>query len=856
MVKKISLLFLLFVIALTVYPNRTKQNFNRGWMFHLGDILGAQQPAFDDHNWESIGLPHSFSLPYFMSPDFYVGYGWYRKNFTVASVSSDKQCFIEFEGAFQDAEIYVNGSLVGRHQGGYTGFSYNITSYVKTGGNVMAVRINNLWNPRLAPRAGEHVFSGGIYRDVWLVTTNKVHVEWYGTFVTTPQISAQCADVRIQTQVRNEGLNPLPVGLKTELFDPNGIKVATFFDMQILSGGSTGRFDQTGSPLENPQRWQPEQPLLYRAVSSVQVNGKTVDQYETLFGIRSIRWTADQGFFLNEKPIYLKGANVHQDHAGWGDAVTNAGFYRDVKMMKEAGFNFIRGSHYPHDPSFAEACDKLGMLFWSENAFWGIGGSERTPEGYWNSSAYPTVEADRSEFDASVLQQLTEMIRIYRNHPSIIVWSMSNEPFFTAQQTIQPMRELLKKAVSLTHQLDSTRPAAIGGAQRPLDSNRIDLLGDVAGYNGDGASISVLLNPGVPSVVSEYGSTTADRPGNYEPGWGDLGTDKGEPVHPWRSGQAVWCGFDHGSIAGTSLAKMGIVDYFRIPKQAWYWYRTHYTGVAAPECAQPGKPYRLKLEADRSVLQHTDGTEDAQLLVTILDSLGKPISTNAPIELRVVSGPGEFPTGNAIVFGEKSDIRVQDGKAAIEFRSYHAGVSLLRATSPGLGSSELRIISKKSGKETPNNTTQVKNREYIRFSKVGQPNIPQLFGRNNPTFASSSDSAHPAGFAADGNAKSWWQPLAGDTLPTWMLDTEKSIVLKDVKVVFPEKGVYQYVVEASNNKKDWRIVADLRQNQLNETIKMIHTDSLVGVRWIRISFTNSLQAKLSEVEITGIITNN
>ena len=194
-----------------------------------------------------------------------------------------------------------------------------------------------------------------------------------------------------------------------------------------------------------------------------------------------------------------------------GDAVTETGMRRDIRLVKEAGFDLIRGSHYPHSPAFSQACDEIGMLFWAENAFWGIGGHKG--DGYWNASAYPVNESDRAEFENSVKAQLKELIHIHRNHPSIIVWSMSNEPFFTAPETIDPMRKLLEETVKLSKQLDPTRLAAVGGAQRPLGEKRIDKLGDIAGYNGDGSYIPEFQQPGMPTVVSEYGSTTADRPG-------------------------------------------------------------------------------------------------------------------------------------------------------------------------------------------------------------------------------------------------------------------------------------------------------------------------------------------------------
>ncbi len=253
---------------------------------------------------------------------------------------------------------------------------------------------------------------------------------------------------------------------------------------------------------------------MYSVKTVVLDDGKPVDDYMSPLGFRWFKWTADQGFFLNGEHYYFKGANVHQDHAGWGDAVVESGFFRDVKMMKDAGFDFIRGSHYPHAPAFSDACDELGMLFWSENCCWGSGGFKS--DGYWNSSAYPVNAADDADYEASVKASLRDEIRIHRNHPSIVIWSMSDEPYFSDKSVMPKLRKFLKELVAYTHELDPTRPAAIGGCQR----GDIDKLGDVAGYEGDGARL--FANPGIPNVVIEYGSPITDRPGKYDPCWGDL----------------------------------------------------------------------------------------------------------------------------------------------------------------------------------------------------------------------------------------------------------------------------------------------------------------------------------------------
>ncbi|MEO9132884.1 MAG: glycoside hydrolase family 2 TIM barrel-domain containing protein, partial [Sphingomonas sp.] len=556
---------------LVAKPGRTRVNFNADWRFKLGKDDGAEAPAFDDSGWGQVGLPHSFSMPYFRASAFYTGDGWYRKSFTLPAIPDGRRLSLEFEGAFQDAHVYVNGVEVGHHRGGYTGFPVDITKAVRPGRNVVAVRVNNDWDATLAPRAGEHVFSGGLYRDVWLLASDAVHVPWTGTRVTTPALSAKSGEVAIDTEVRNDGIAAANVVVQTRIVDAHGKAVATLPEKRIsLAPGETSLATQVSAPIARPHLWSPETPALYRAITSLRVDGRERDRYETEFGFRWTEWTADRGFFLNGKHRYFRGANVHQDQAGWGDAVTNGAIERDVRMIKDAGFDFIRGSHYPHDPHFAEVTDKLGMLFLSEAPFWGTA-SFKNP---WGAPAYPTEVADRPAFEASVKQQLAEMIRINRNHPSIITWGMDNEVFFTKKETLPEVRRLLKDMVALSHELDPTRAAAIDGAQR----GEIDKLGDIVGYNGDGASL--FPNPGIPNFIAEYGVTMSDRPGTYAPGWDDLpntvGADKtkeGSWRLPWRSGEVIWAGFDHGSIAGKRFGGMGMIDYFRLPKRQYYWYR-------------------------------------------------------------------------------------------------------------------------------------------------------------------------------------------------------------------------------------------------------------------------------------------
>jgi hypothetical protein len=704
--------------------NRQTLNFNQSWKFKRADVDGAQATSFDDSSWSTVGLPHSFSLPYFLSTQFYTGYGWYRKHFTVPAEWSGKRVFLEFEAAFQDAQVYVNGTSIGKHQGGYIGFSLDATSAVVTGDNVVAVQLNNNWNAQLAPRAGDHTFSGGLYRDVNLVVTDPLHITWYGTFVTTPTVSASSATVNIKTEVRNDYATSKNCTLETDIVDAKGATVATVSSTQVVAANSTVTVEQTTPAIANPSLWHPDHPTLYRAVSTISDGTTDVDSFSTTFGFRWISWSATSGFSLNGSHYYFHGVDVHQDHAGWGDGVTNAALFRDVKMVKDAGFNFIRGSHYPKDPAFGDACDQLGVLFWSENNFWGYGGA--TGEGDWKTAgSYPNNAADQAAFETSVTDSLTAMIRVHRNHPSIVAWSMCNEVFDTADATMSLMSALLAKEVALTHQLDPTRPAGIGGAQRPKGSGRIDKIGDVAGYNGDGATLSDFQNPGVANLVTEYGGVNfTARPGSYDPGWGSLSTTltNGFPTeYSWRSGQALWCIFDHGSVAGSRNEMSGIVDYFRLPKRAWYWYRNAYANVPPPTWPASGTPAALQVTADKTNLSAVDGTDDAQLIVTVLDGQGNAINNNVPVTLSITSGPGEFPTGTSITFtpassSDQSDIAIVDGKAAIEFRSYYAGTSVIKATSPNLTAATITITSQGSPAWVDGVTPPTAARPYTRYT--------------------------------------------------------------------------------------------------------------------------------------------
>ena len=240
---------------------RRRECLNRDWKFLLGDNPQAAAPGFSDNDWQAIGLPHSFSLPYFRGKDFYVGFGWYRRSIAWRSEWAGKNVSLEFEAAFQDAEIYINGRQAGLHKGGYTSFEVDITHYLTPGENLLAVRVNNLWNPELAPRAGDHIFDGGLYRNVWLVVTDTLRIGFQGLHVTTPKVSRQSANVALALLVENRGSQRRHATVHSAVISPSGKEVANAVRSIYVSAGMSAKVTQEFD-IAHPELWHPDSPQL------------------------------------------------------------------------------------------------------------------------------------------------------------------------------------------------------------------------------------------------------------------------------------------------------------------------------------------------------------------------------------------------------------------------------------------------------------------------------------------------------------------------------------------------------------------------------------------------------------------
>lgn len=821
---------------------------NNNWKFTYGDKVGASPDEIN--RWQDIGLPHSFGIPYFMEKEFYLGYGTYSKWFELSKEDCKKRILLKFFGAFQKAVVVLNGKQIGEHRGGYTPFLVELTGNIRPGQNHLIVCVDNLWDATLAPRGGEHQFNGGIYRDMQLILTAYDYIEEDGVFVQTTQLKKEKdswhAELKIGTQVHASEKSDLSEfdSMMLETCICEGKEVLARSVEPLVMGNS--EICQSIS-LTGITPWSPDTPKLYIVVSRVLCNGIECDCVRTSVGIRTVRFDKDEGFFLNGEHFSILGANVHQDHAGWADAVTRSGIRRDIQMIKECGMNTIRGSHYPHHPYFAQVCDEKGILFWSEMCFWGTGGDKQ--EGYWTASAYPPNESDQTAFEKSCLDQLEEMICTQRNHPSIICWSMCNEVFFTDAPVKDKAKELIRKMVERSHELDPSRPAAVGGAQR----DGFDVLGDLAGYNGDGAAL--YHDPGFPSLVSEYGSSIETRPGKFEPRF----TDGTEIDYPWRSGKILWCGFHHGSIFD-GMGSMGMIDYYRLPLACWYWYREHLAGKSAPKPKKEGTPFQIRLSSDVNRFR-ANGQEDAWICAELLDQEGNPISNEIELTFTVEKGDGVFPTGKTITFSPEKK-NMLDGLAAIEFRSWYGGENVICATADGVKSAKICIFA--DGEPKPKNT--VLNPMLPPPYTVGEPKPKERYdeAKRHPVFADSFEIGHEPYFVTAEEEGSWIPKMSdsskhlSEQMHWVMVDLEGVRRINQLEVSFEDepdtlekskKNLPQTIVAELRSDLEWEkvILKRKKENQKeNDCKECYQAEGIYFTRYFRIDWN---QTKLPVAQI-------
>jgi beta-galactosidase len=573
-----------------------------GWRFHLGHacdpardfgfggegafaksgrLFEPSQEDFDDSKWRAINLPHDWAveLEFENDPELVNhGYkplgrsypatsiGWYRRVFEIPQDDVGKRISIEFDGVFRDSMVVLNGHFLGRSMSGYAPFRYDVTDFLNYGAkNVLVVRVD--------ATEGEGWFyeGAGIYRHVWLVKTHPLHVAQYGTFVRS-EVRGAVATVRIRAEVENQSAEVKTFNVVSRLVDKDGNVVGTAKAESMRADPWSSLTVTAETEVKRPLLWSLEEPNLYRAITSVEdANaGKATDEYVTAFGIRTIKFDADQGFFLNGKLVKIQGTCNHQDHAGVGSALPDRIQYYRIEKLKEMGVNGYRTSHNPPTPELLEACDRLGMLVMDET---------RT------MSSSPAA-----------LRELGAMIRRDRNHPSVIIWSLGNEE--PEQGTERGVR-IVTTMKRLARRLDPSRPVTV--AMDNAWGRGISTVVDVQGFNYKGGPQIDEFHrnfPKQPTVGTETGSTVSTR-GIYAndkeqgyvsaydlnfPPWASTAETwwKIYAERPFLAGGFCWTGFDYRGEPTPYRwpcinSHFGIMDTCGFPKDNYYYYQAWWT---------------------------------------------------------------------------------------------------------------------------------------------------------------------------------------------------------------------------------------------------------------------------------------
>ena len=451
---------------------RITSNFCKNWKFNLGDVTDAQDTSFNDARWRTLNLPHDWSIEGEFSEKNPAtpgggalpgGIGWYRKTFTLSGTDKNKLVFIDFDGVYKNGEVWINGHYLGIRPYGYSSFRYELTPFINYDGrkNIIAVKVDNSKQPNSRWYSGS-----GIYRNVWLVVTDKIFVDHWGTYILTPEVSEKSAKVTVQTKIRNKTQGNQALSLKTTVYDFRGKDVAIMSSDVTVLKDSMSEVNQD-IMVNFPIIWSLEKPKLYKAISQVIVDGKIVDEYTTTFGIRSFAFDRDKGFLLNGNSIKINGVCDHHDLGCLGSAINTRALERQLEILKDMGCNGIRTSHNPPAPELLDLCDKMGFIVMDE-AF-----------DMWKKAKNPYDY--HLDFDAWHKRDLESMVLRDRNHPSIFIWSIGNEILEQWDSTGVP---IAKELAGIVKNLDKTRPIT-SACNDPKPGNNIIKSGalDLIGYN-------------------------------------------------------------------------------------------------------------------------------------------------------------------------------------------------------------------------------------------------------------------------------------------------------------------------------------------------------------------------------------
>ena len=629
--KKLLILFVVLAAVTFRAEAREKINFDKGWRFILADSAQMSLAMYDDSAWRMLNVPHDWAI----EGDFSAsapsgnsggalpgGVGWYRKSFEVAAADKGKLFYIDFDGVYMNAKVWINGQLLGQRPYGYSSFRFDLTPHLKFGAkNVVAVRVDNSDQPN------SRWYSGcGIYRHVWLVKTEKIHVAHWGTHVV-----AEGNKVSVSVSIDNNTTSQQTVVVRNKIISPAGVQVASASKKLSLNPSAKSIRSLSQLKVSRPQIWSCETPYIYKVVTTIEQNGKVVDTYETPTGFRTFKFDAEKGFSLNGKSMKINGVCQHHDLGCLGAAVNEDALYRQLRILKEMGTNAVRCSHNPPAPELLAMCDTMGLIVMDES--FDMWRRRKTKNDY------------ARFFDQWAERDLTDLVLRDRNHPSILMWSIGNEVLeqwssadadtLSAEQanlilnaghdastlshgTEMSVNSLLcKNLCEIIRRLDNTRPIT-AGCNEPDPKNHLFKSGalDIIGFNYHHQWVKDVPKnfPGKPFIFSESVSALQTRGfymmpsdsvykapiewwlpyqdpsfqcsayDNMHASWSSTHEETWDVVkhNDFVGGQFIWTGFDYigeptpyGFPARSSY--FGIVDLAGFPKDSYYMYQSEWT---------------------------------------------------------------------------------------------------------------------------------------------------------------------------------------------------------------------------------------------------------------------------------------
>jgi beta-galactosidase len=671
-----------------------------GWKFIPRGLAYAADPKRDDLPGDIVSLPHTWNARDVFDDDrtYKRGIGWYRKELHFGKEYANKRIFLCFEGACQVADVYVNGSFVGRHKGGYTAFSFDITDELKwkpdgSSDALVAVQVNNAHDPYIPPLSIGYASYGGIYRDAWVIATGKLHFTGVnnnsgGVYITTPGIASGKGTVSIRSSVANETDQPARFRFVNEVYDAAGVLVKTVTNDYTLAAHGEAAVSATVDAGNSPRLWSPSDPYLYRVKSRIEQEGAVTDEVSNQIGFRWFSFDANQGFSLNGKKLVLHGTTRHQDMLGKGDALSSEDHQKDMRMIKAMGVNFIRLAHYPQAPKVLQLADELGLIIWEEVPV----------------VNYVTLD---DEFLHNAENMIREMIHQGYDHPSVVMWGSCNEVLLYGKEGSRVQKHTDEAYVSALKKyvirLDSTireeDPSRYSTMAMHLSDDYarfgLDRISQVAGHNiydgwysgaledfGKDVDAIHRSEPEQRIFISEYGAEGEVRLNSEKPERFDYTEEYQRMYHesylrqinarPFLAGTSIWNEFDFSqpNIGGPQSHRnqKGMVTWDRKPKDVYYLYKANWNPEPMVYIASRNWLTRAGEAGALNTIDVYSNLDEITLSVN-----GKTVGTKKVDAIRKASWQVRFVEGKNIV---RATGKTMSDEVIINYHEYSAQAPL------------------------------------------------------------------------------------------------------------------------------------------------------------------------------------